>query len=204
MAVFLDPNKDIRKHRDRLPHWQQEGTCVFLTWRWADSLPQSVVRKYDELRDAWLGRNPKPWTTEQAIEYNRKFILPLEEKLDEHGGACVLRKPSIGRIVSDAFHFFDEDRYRLDAYIIMPHHVPLLFILHSESPLEDVVHSLKSYTAKAINRTLGRSGKLWQRGYWDRLIRSEKHLAWTRTYIAKNPEKLPPGDFHLWSANAES
>ncbi len=199
--MFLDPNQDIKKHRYRLPHWHQDGTAVFLTWRLADSLPESVVEKYKELREHWLARNPQPWSTEQAIEYNRKFILPLEEKLDAHHGECALRNPQISQIVSDAFHYFDKERYQLDAYVIMPNHVHLLIVLRQDHPLDKVIQSIKSYTAKEINRAMGRSGKLWQRGYWDRLIRSEKHLAWTRNYIAKNPQKLPTGHFQLWGVD---
>ncbi len=197
--MFLDPQRDVQKHRDRLPHWHQDGTAVFLTWRLADSLPSTVVEKFKELRVEWLERNPKPWSLVRAAEYNRKFVLPLEEKLDTHHGECVLRNSEVSRIVSEAFHFFDSERYELDAYVVMPNHVHVLIVLRECFPLDKVVQSIKSYTAKEINQTLGRSGKLWQRGYWDRLIRSEKHLAWTRGYIASNPKGLPPGCFRLWS-----
>jgi len=44
-AMFLDPEKPISKHRINLPHWRQEGTWVFVTWRQADSLPESAVSR---------------------------------------------------------------------------------------------------------------------------------------------------------------
>ena len=196
--MFLDANRDIQKHRDRLPHWHQGGTLVFLTWRLADSLPEAAVARILELREAWREQNPKPWPDSQAAEYNRRFILPLEDKLDDSHGDCVLRQKEVRRIVCDALHYFDQDRYELDAYVVMPNHVHTLLLLSDQFPLKDVVHSLKSYTAKEINKFLGQDGKLWQRGYWDRLIRSEKQLNWTRSYIAKNPEKLQLGDYSLW------
>jgi REP element-mobilizing transposase RayT len=34
-------------------------------------------------------------------------------------------------------------------------------------------------------------GHLWQRGYYDRIIRNEKELAAIREYIQSNPERLP-------------
>ena len=43
--MFLDPEKPISKHRINLPHWRQEGTWVFVTWRQADSLPESAVSR---------------------------------------------------------------------------------------------------------------------------------------------------------------
>jgi len=196
--MFLDPHRNVHKYRDRLPHWHQDDTGVFLTWRLADSLPKSVLDQYKALRDDWLCRNAKPWSMEQAIEYNRKFILPLEAKLDAHHGECVLRSRQISDIVSGAFHYFDASRYQLEAYVVMPNHVHLLIILRHPFQLDQVVQSIKSYTAKEINRALGKNGKLWQRGYWDRLIRSEQHLTWTREYIAKNPRGLAPGHYRLW------
>lgn len=198
--MFLDPKRDIRKHRDRLPHWYQDNTLVFLTWRLADSLPKSAIAKITENRDAWLSSNPKPWKQSQAFEFNRRFILPLEEKLDAGLGDCVLRQPEIRAIVTNAFHQFDKERYHLDSYIIMPNHVHVLLILNPNHPLEAIVQSLKSFTSKAINQKLKRRGKLWQRSYWDRLIRSEKHLKWTRDYIARNPGNLRSSEYTKYEA----
>lgn len=36
----------------------------------------------------------------------------------------------------------------------------------------------------------GFSGKLWQRGYYDRIIRDEEELSRIRSYIRDNPERL--------------
>lgn len=80
----------------------------------------------------------------------------------------------------------------------MPNHLHVLLQLKEHHPLEDVMHSIKSFTAKKINQALNRRGPLWQERYWDRLIRSEKHLDWTRKYIQKNPTKLREGNFILW------
>lgn len=80
----------------------------------------------------------------------------------------------------------------------MPNHVHVLLILKEGWALEDILHSIKSFTANEINKALNTSGKLWQKTYWDRLIRSEKHLEWTRNYIAENPKKLAKGHYQLW------
>jgi len=80
----------------------------------------------------------------------------------------------------------------------MPNHVHVLFQLEINHPLSEVLHSWKSFTAKAINKSLGRAGTLWQPEYWDRLIRSERHLSFYIDYIRNNPvkAKLPSG---VWS-----
>ncbi|WP_411845164.1 hypothetical protein AAFN60_15135 [Roseibacillus persicicus] len=124
--MFLDPKKSIEKHRFRLPHWHQDGVFVFITWRLADSLPKEVVDKIRNERETWLTRHPKPSDLKTAAEYNRCFILPLEDKLDQHHGSCCLREHH--RIVTDALHHFDGQRYQLDSFVVMPNHVHVLQI----------------------------------------------------------------------------
>ena len=40
---------------------------------------------------------------------------------------------------------------------------------------------------KAIKKATGSDMKIWQRGYWERLIRNERELEATREYIRLNP-----------------
>jgi hypothetical protein len=56
-------------------------------------------------------------------------------------------------------------------------------------PLHDVGQSWKSFTAKAINRRLGRTGTVWMRDYFDHYIRDDRHLAAVVAYIHANPVK---------------
>lgn len=196
--MFLDPDKPIGKHRFGLPHWHQDDTLVFVTWRLADSLPQSVISHITRTRETFLKTHPKPWDQKTASEYNRRFTLVLEEKLDDCHGSCCLRQHH--PIVSNALHHFDNERYQLDCFVVMPNHVHVLLKLKANHPLETIIHSLKRHTAREINKELKQTGKLWQSKYWDRLIRSQNHLDWTRRYITENPKNLRQGEFSLWSA----
>ena len=77
--------------------------------------------------------------------------------------------------------------------------------LHSEhiTP-ENVAMQLKGLDGLLVALGFGHrgvEGKIWQREYWDRLIRSEKHFQWTRDYIIKNPQHQASGSFTLWSRN---
>jgi len=49
--------------------------------------------------------------------------------------------------------------------------------------LTGVLHSWKSYTAKAINKALGRSGTFWQDESYDHLVRSAASLHRIEAYI---------------------
>ena len=53
----------------------------------------------------------------------------------------------------------------------------------------DVVRAFKSMSAIRVNRLLMRSGPLWQRNYYERVIRYARDLDKIREYIATNPLK---------------
>jgi REP element-mobilizing transposase RayT len=54
--------------------------------------------------------------------------------------------------------------------------------------LPEIVRALKTYSARGINALRGTPGaSVWQRGYYDRIVRNERELNLTRKYIASNP-----------------
>ena len=84
----------------------------------------------------------------------------------------------------------------------MPNHVHALFVQKAEHPLEKIIRSWKTFPARQINSLLGRSGSLWQRDYFDRLVRDEQHLANCVRHIRRNPEKaqLSGGEYILYES----
>jgi len=68
--------------------------------------------------------------------------------------------------------------------------------------LEKVIRSWKTFSARKINSLLSRSGSLWQRDYFDRLVRDEAHLANCVRYIRRNPEKahLQDGEYIFYES----
>jgi putative transposase len=53
-----------------------------------------------------------------------------------------------------------------------------------------MVRTYKSTVTRFVNRVRRAPGMpVWQRGYWERIIRDERHLAATRRYIANNPRR---------------
>ena len=54
--------------------------------------------------------------------------------------------------------------------------------------LPEIVRALKTYSARRINATRGTPGaSVWQRGYYERIVRDERELNLTRKYITSNP-----------------
>jgi type I restriction enzyme R subunit len=187
-SEFFDPTDAIEIHWHNLPHWQQERVFYFCTWRLGDALPFSKLAEWQEDKAAWIAAHPEPWDDATLGEFHERFSRRLDDWLDAGHGSCLLKDPSLAAIVADAMHFLDGSRYDLDGFVVMPNHVHGLFRLLPGVGLPEVIHSLKGFTAKKINKRIGRRGSFWQEDYWDRIIRNEKHLLATRRYIVANAE----------------
>ena len=160
--------------RGYLPHWDPGNRPVHVVLRLHDSLPQSLLARWEEeLR-----------STPDATDQRRRRI---EAALDQGIGKCWLGHSPIARIVAEALAHFDGHRYQLHAWVIMPNHVHVLVSTVGPASLAEIEHSWKSYTAKQANRLLARSGQFWQKECYDRVMRSQREMAETKIYIEANP-----------------
>jgi hypothetical protein len=53
--------------------------------------------------------------------------------------------------------------------------------------LTQILHGIKSASAHRINKAAGATGPIWEKDYFDRLIRSEADLREKFLYICRNP-----------------
>lgn len=81
----------------------------------------------------------------------------------------------------------------LDEYVIMPNHVHFILFIESSkdsgrpmvaSTIFRIVQQLKGYVTKKYGQ-----GSLWQKSYYEHIIRNEKDLQEKRNYILNNPLK---------------
>ena len=81
----------------------------------------------------------------------------------------------------------------IDEYVIMPNHIHILLQIEaggaSPSPtLSELVCVLKSKTTHRCNRLLGKK-TIFQRSYYDHVIRNQDDFLATKRYIQENPLK---------------
>ena len=115
----------------------------------------------------------------------------------------MLKYPNIREILSSTLFFKDEENYLIHAFVIMPNHCHLLIEPFGEHKTDDILHSIKTFSARKINTAIGKNGKLWQREAWDRLVRSARHYDYCLEYIKKNPRFLPPEQYTLYVRDFE-
>jgi REP element-mobilizing transposase RayT len=180
------------KIRDRghIPYWEKEGATYFITFRLADSLPQSVLDRIVSEREDIVNTANQLKRSLTADEHKKIQSLSTkitEQYLDNGAGACHLRNPAVANELAEALRHFDDKRYRLFAWCVMPNHVHAVVRILPGYTLASVVHSWKSFSAKQANKLLGCSGSFWQREYYDHLIRNESELERAMRYVTDNP-----------------
>ncbi|MCY7336621.1 MAG: transposase [Chamaesiphon sp.] len=77
----------------------------------------------------------------------------------------------------------------IDKSVVMPNHLHGIIIIHESSkPISEIIRGFKTFFARQINKSLDRTGcPLWQRNYYEHIIRSEDELNNVRQYILNNP-----------------
>ncbi|MDB6075524.1 MAG: type site-specific deoxyribonuclease, HsdR family [Verrucomicrobiaceae bacterium] len=200
---FFNAREEIERHFTVLPHWEQPGATYFVTFRLGDSIPQGKLDEWSKQRDRWLATHAEPWNEEDEAEYHQLFSASIERWLDLGHGACVLRNPKVADIVRSSLQHFQRQRCAQHAFVVMPNHVHVLLTVLDGHSMSDLVHSWKSFTAHEINKLLGISGSLWQRDYFDRMIRDSVHFWNCVRYIRRNPVKacLAQGQYSIFEAD---
>jgi REP element-mobilizing transposase RayT len=112
------------------------------------------------------------------------------------------------RIVIDAIKHFHEIRYLVIATVVMPDHIHLMLKpVVSESntifSLSKILQGIKGFSARAINKTRGAKGPLWQDESFDRIVRDYDEFLEKWNYIRLNAVKTglcqTPEDYpYLW------
>jgi REP element-mobilizing transposase RayT len=199
-AVFLPPGGALIIRSRRLPHWEVREAVYFVTFRLADSLPRHALANIISRRadiPATAAHMSRTLTTVERKKQEQLHARRIEEALDAGAGECFLRNAEVARAVADALKKFDGVRYRLFAWAVIPNHVHVLFQMIGKASLANILHSWKSYSAKAANQILGRSGEFWQREYYDHLVRNMAEFDRAVRYVMENPNKAGLKDW-LW------
>ena len=194
---YLDPQQSIANLQGNLSHWRQEHVTYFVTFRLADSIPAAALELWRRERDDWLDRNPLPHSPDQKREYDQQFTNRFHKWLDAGHGECVLGNPDIRQIVTQALVHFQNTRYLLREWVVMPNHVHVIVTPLPSHKLSDILHSWKSFTAKKINQLLGRTGVIWQKESFDHILRGPDQLERIERYIHNNPQSLAADRYTL-------
>jgi REP element-mobilizing transposase RayT len=159
----------VSYHERHLPHWQPEGTALFITWRLHGSLPGLI----EVLKGQSAGQQ----------------FVAIDRVLDEAAtGPRWLADERVAQCVVDAL-FYGEHQlrlYRLRAWVVMSNHVHVL--IYPKAPLSRITKAIKNFSARRADTILGRAGQpFWQDESYDHWVRSPDELEKIVRYIEANP-----------------
>jgi len=188
-------DQELIRYWSHGPHYQFRDSIVFITWRLAFTLPHRIMELFKELSVCSSSDAPQ-WSLDSmkmndVYLYNR-FIEYDSALASFQNPGFSMNEPEIASIVANALHFYEGTHYELHCYCIMPNHLHLLIRATKKRSDEyhkiaDIIQSIKRYTANEINKHLGKKGQVWNRFYFDRVIRDIESYERVVQYIMMNP-----------------
>jgi REP element-mobilizing transposase RayT len=105
-----------------------------------------------------------------------------------------LLSPEDRTTAMDALLYWDNRKWRVYVAVIMPDHVHLL-AQALPSPqggafnLAEMMHSVKRFSTRQINKHRGGNGSIWQDERYDRIVRDDAEFLEKWNYLRHNPVK---------------
>ncbi len=203
-------------YRGSLPHYQQPGQWYFVTCVLLDASLKFALKDYSQKMDMLFIRyiqlkqtNPSGSEIKHAkMEYFRtreKYWLMLDKFLNNSSPQFLLSK-EINRIVlEEALNFWEGKRLKNHAWCIMPNHLHWVVSLFKKDEngnpvyLQDIMHSIKLFSARRINGNENHKGQLWLHESYETTIRDERHFMNVVNYTVNNPVVAGlTNDFREW------
>ena len=182
------------------------------------NFPNPLRRKHLRLRDFDYTQNGAYFVT--ICTHSRRRLLG-----DVVDDKVVLSAE--GRIVLECWQDLTNHypHIELDDFVVMPNHVHGIVVITDSdkdfSPtdpearlkpattkshsLPEVIRGFKTFSARSINRLRNSAGEpVWQRNYYEHVIRDETSLRMIREYIVNNPAKWAEDRYNPGNAPSDA
>ena len=133
---------------------------------------------------------------------NKNDILGVVKKDNVFCDAYVLLS-EFGEIVKMLIENISNSKHDVDVlqYVIMPNHVHIIFYIDNKK-IDGTLKAASSTIPKIVNSIKGLSSKkagfsLWQRSYYDHIIRDEADYRIRAQYIEQNPIKWMDDEYYI-------
>ncbi len=160
-------------------------------------------RKYLRLKGYDYSSNGAYFIT--ICSHNRECLF------GEIVGATLFGRPNNPDKMIEKWLLELENKYnciKIDKYIIMPNHIHFILLIssvtgdHMGSPLHEIIDWYKTMTTNEYIRGVKNNlypifeKRVWQRGYYEHIIRNEQEYLKIWEYINTNPQKWTDDCYH--------
>ncbi|MDF1593928.1 MAG: transposase [Desulfobacterales bacterium] len=102
------------------------------------------------------------------------------------GTSPFLDKDLSTQIIKSVLFYRNQKGIRLYSYCVMPDHFHLVMSPANGFGVSQLVRNLKTYTTK-LAQEKGLNGKLWQKSFYDHILRKDESLLKICEYVFANP-----------------
>ncbi len=198
----MEKKEHYRKH---LPHFQQQGQSYFITWCLKDAVPPKALESYtlqlrqikSEIEIAQKNQYDEHLLSDLKIKMaiiRNKYMKAFDDLLHVQTRMIIdLSKDENARIIIDALRFWEGKRLENYAICVMSNHIHWVLRVYDKNEqgepvwLQDILQSVKRFTATELNKQENRKGTVWHSESYDTTIRNTQHLYNAINYTLQNP-----------------
>jgi REP element-mobilizing transposase RayT len=192
-------------YRKNLPHYQQAGQAYFITWCLKDAVPPKALESYtiqllqikSEIQIAQKNQLDVQLIEELKLKLRiirNKYMKAFDDLLHLQTKTIIdLSKVENTRIMLNALRFWEGKRLDNYAICVMSNHIHWVLKVYDKNEkgepnwLQDILQSVKRFTANEINKQENKKGTVWQSESFDTTIRDNEHLHNAINYTLQNP-----------------
>ena len=167
MTVTEKPGWHTRGYH---PHYESNTLVQHVVFRTLGSIPPEMMAQTNMLTPTEKSKMLDIW-------------------LDQGAAGRIFANLNCAAIMENCLRFFDQDRYDLQAWCVMPTHVHVLLVTDPDVRIGQCVHSWKQAATRKLKECLNQAGPFFAKDYFDRYCRSLKQSEATIAYIEANPVK---------------
>ncbi len=124
----------------------------------------------------------------------KKYRLAYDKILHNYKPSTInLSSDKNKNIIENALQYWVGKRIENHAFCIMPNHIHWVLTIKKmnneikQNYLQDILHSIKLYTANRINKIEHQNGQFWEHESFDTTLRSIEHFYNAMNYTLQNP-----------------
>lgn len=182
------PKKALKRYSDELVKLRLKIKSYGASGEPGAAVSKPLIKEMSGLETA------PPELKQQYYLLRKKYLKAYDELLASDKNPKInLSKPENLQPVKETLLFWNGKKLEAYAFCIMPNHVHWVFRLFEKDEkgkpvyLQDIMNSVKRFSANQINKLENRKGAVWQTESFDTTIRDEKHLYYAIEYTLNNP-----------------
>jgi len=180
-----------------MPHWRATGAIYEVAFHLDGALPKSRQAEIEELRaEIKEGRLRAINLSQRRLEMiARSEQEATRRKWMADPGPGLLADPRCAGVVEAVMIRGHRWKFDLLAWSVMPNHVHAVIHPYDGVDVSDIVKAWKGASNRSIRGIVGGSGPIWQREYFDRIMRTAGETYQAVRYAIENPDAI---GMHEW------